>query len=82
MRKFPSIGSLVIVFAFGAFGTPAFAGGSDCGKGPPAGWYAPRVTYTYSGGSSDRGYARASQHSTVRYTSHSASNYRHRSERW
>ena len=68
-------------------GASAFAAGSsDCGRGPPAGWNAPRVTYTYSGSSYDRSYTRsashefaAQRHSTVRYSSPS---YRPRHERW
>ena len=78
---------LLTALAVTVFGASAFAAGSsDCGRGPPAGWNAPRVTYTYSGSSYDRSYVRGASHefaaqrrSTVRYSSPS---YRHRYERW
>lgn len=45
---------------------PALAGSRDCGKGPPAWWNAPKVSYTYHG-SSSRSYSAVRANKTPRY---------------
>ena len=47
------------VAATAMFAGDALAASRDCGRGPPAFWNAPRVTYTYSGSS----YASSHTHS-------------------
>lgn len=77
---------LALALAFGvvaATAAPADAG-SPCKQGPPAWWNAPRVSYTYSGGSSygsnrhyqaPRRYSQQSYSPRRTYRSHSYSSY-------
>jgi hypothetical protein len=52
---------LAAVFAVGFAATAVAASSADCGKGPPAWWNAPRVSYTTSKSASS-GFGRASTH--------------------
>lgn len=47
------------VAAMAMFAGDALAASSDCGRGPPAWWNAPRVSYTYSGSAYASGHTRS-----------------------
>ena len=68
------ISSLVLAATFvAASAVSSFAASSDCGRGPPAWWNAPKVSYTYSGSSYGSGYSRSSYSSGYSRTSYSSS---------
>jgi hypothetical protein len=77
MRIGRSAFSICILSAALTAGTSvsALAASSDCGRGPPAWWNAPRVSYTYSGSSyADARHSHtlsAQRRAPVRYTSQS-----------
>lgn len=70
MRGF--FGVLVALAVIVGFAVPASAGSNDCGKGPPSWWNSPRVSYTYSNGSS-RSYSRSPSYSSRSYSTRSYS---------
>ena len=90
MRGFRSAFCLAVAAAaIGIGGAAEAASRADCGRGPPAWWNAPRVTYTYSGASyADRSSIRgathefAAQRRTVHYSSAPSHSYRERIRRW
>ena len=74
----------IATVAIGLGGTAQAASSADCGRGPPAWWNAPRVTYTYSNASyADRAYIRGgSNHQFAAHRQSSIHSYRERSRRW
>jgi hypothetical protein len=72
MRGF--FGVLLALGIIAGFAVPASAGSNDCGKGPPAWWNAPRVSYTYSN-SSGRSYSSPRHTTYSRSPSYSSRSY-------
>jgi hypothetical protein len=86
MRKIVTIGLGFTALAVAAIGSPAMAASHGCGTPPPSWWFAPRVSYTYSGSSyassgSSHTFS-AQRHSAVRYERTSSHSYRDPNARW